>query len=232
MRGPDRAAADVQRRRDDALDAERLERVHGADDVDDRIERADLVEVDLLERGAVNRRLGLAEPGEQLLRAILAGRGSARSRRSAGRSRPASDAPGDASPRAPSRVHVTVAVMMTVIMPVAVVAARDRARGRAAACFAADAELRRAIPARVTRSVQTVAGAIARLPSARRTSSSGTPASISAPRTMSPEAPEKQSKYRTVTTRSSYRSVRLLSRISSAAHRDRRGRMRPDSTSE
>src|SRR5262245_2319145 len=56
------------------------------------------------------------------------------------------------------------------------------------------------MPVRVTRSVQTVAGAIARLPSARRTSSSLTPASISAPSTMSPAAPAKQSKYRTFTT--------------------------------
>src|SRR5262245_56632463 len=57
------------------------------------------------------------------------------------------------------------------------------------------------MPVRVTRSVQTVAGAIARLPSARRTSSIVTPpASMSAPSTMSPAAPAKQSKYRTFTT--------------------------------
>ena len=54
--------------------------------------------------------------------------------------------------------------------------------------------------ARPRESVQTVVGEIARLPSARRTSSILTPASISAPSTMSPAAPAKQSKYRTFTT--------------------------------
>ena len=48
------------------------------------------------------------------------------------------------------------------------------------------------IPARVTRSVQIMSGSMARLPSARRTSSSGTPTSIKAPRIMSPDAPAKQ----------------------------------------
>ena len=37
---------------------------------------------------------------------------------------------------------------------------------------------------------------MARLPSARRNSSSGKPASSSAPSTMSPDAPLKQSKYK------------------------------------
>jgi hypothetical protein len=41
-------------------------------------------------------------------------------------------------------------------------------------------------------------------PNARRTSSSGTPASISAPSTMSPDAPEKQSKYRIRKSEQSY----------------------------
>jgi hypothetical protein len=50
------------------------------------------------------------------------------------------------------------------------------------------------IPARTTGSVQTESRETARLPSALRTSSSATPASISAPSTMSPDAPEKQSK--------------------------------------
>jgi hypothetical protein len=49
-------------------------------------------------------------------------------------------------------------------------------------------------PARITRVVQTASGAIARLPRALLMPSSGTPASTSAPRIMSPEAPEKQSK--------------------------------------
>src|SRR5262245_867810 len=50
---------------------------------------------------------------------------------------------------------------------------------------------------------------MARLPRARRTSSSATPASINAPSTMSPDAPEKQSKYRTRTTGPSYPSTLL-----------------------
>ena len=41
------AAADVQRRAHDAIGAEPFEREHGADDVDDRVERADLVQVHL-----------------------------------------------------------------------------------------------------------------------------------------------------------------------------------------
>ena len=42
-------AADVQRRADDAIGAEPLEREHRADDVDDRVERADLVQMHLLD---------------------------------------------------------------------------------------------------------------------------------------------------------------------------------------
>ena len=48
-----------------SLDAEPLEREHGADDVDDRIERADLVQVDPLDRRAVDRGLRLRQPLEQ-----------------------------------------------------------------------------------------------------------------------------------------------------------------------
>ena len=72
VRALDRAAADVERRRYDVVDAEPLEPVHGADDVDDGVERADLVEVDLLDRRLVNRRFGLGEPLEQVNRALLA----------------------------------------------------------------------------------------------------------------------------------------------------------------
>ena len=84
------------------------------------------------------------------------------------------------------------------------------------ACFTAHAELRGARCRHAsTRSVHTVSGSIARLPSARRTSSSGTPASMSAPRIMSPAAPEKQSKYRTVKIVPSYAVVasRVQSRL-------------------
>ena len=71
-----RAAARFRRRRSAATTrcrrAEPLEAVHGADDVDDRVERADLVQVDLLDRHAVDRGLRLGEPLEQLHRAVLA----------------------------------------------------------------------------------------------------------------------------------------------------------------
>ena len=46
--------------------------MNDADDVDDRIERADFVQVDLVERHVVDRGLRLAEPAEEVNRAILA----------------------------------------------------------------------------------------------------------------------------------------------------------------
>ena len=49
------------------VDAQQVEPDGGADDVDDRIDRADLVEVDLLHVHAVRVGLGLAELGEDLL---------------------------------------------------------------------------------------------------------------------------------------------------------------------
>ena len=49
-----------------AVRAEPLEAEHRADDVDDRVERADLVEVHLLDRHLVDGRLGLGQPPEQL----------------------------------------------------------------------------------------------------------------------------------------------------------------------
>ena len=57
---------DVQRRHDDVVGAEPLHPEHGADDVDDRVERADLVQVDALDRHVVNRGLGLGQPLEQM----------------------------------------------------------------------------------------------------------------------------------------------------------------------
>ena len=54
-----RSAADVQRRRDHVVDAEPLERVHRADDVDDRVERADLVQMHPLDRRVVDGGFGL-----------------------------------------------------------------------------------------------------------------------------------------------------------------------------
>ena len=61
------AAADVQRRADDAIGTEPLHRKDGADDVDDRVERADLVQMNLLDRNLVDGRFGLAKTMKQLL---------------------------------------------------------------------------------------------------------------------------------------------------------------------
>jgi len=60
-----RAAADVQRRAHDPVRADPLEGEHDADDVDDRVEGADLVQVDLLDRHLMNRRFRLRQPLEQ-----------------------------------------------------------------------------------------------------------------------------------------------------------------------
>ena len=74
MRRVHHAAADVQRRADDAVGADPLEREHGADDVDDRVEGADLVQVHLLDRHLMDGGLGLGQPLEQRLRAVAARR--------------------------------------------------------------------------------------------------------------------------------------------------------------
>ncbi len=66
------AAADVERRGHDPIDTEPLHAVHGADDVDDRVERADFVQMDAFERHVVDRRLRLGQPPEQPDCAILA----------------------------------------------------------------------------------------------------------------------------------------------------------------
>ena len=66
VRAVHRAATDVERRRDHVVDAEPLEGVHRSDDVDDRVEGADLVEMDLLDRRVVDRRFGLGQPLEQM----------------------------------------------------------------------------------------------------------------------------------------------------------------------
>jgi hypothetical protein len=65
VRTLDAATAHVHRRRDDVVDAEELERVHGGHDVDDRVEGANLVQVHLLERHLVDRGLGLGEPAKE-----------------------------------------------------------------------------------------------------------------------------------------------------------------------
>ena len=71
MRRPDGAAADVERRRDDPVGPQLLQREHGTDDVDDRIEGTDLVQMHPVERCPVNAGLDLAQAVKQLLGARL-----------------------------------------------------------------------------------------------------------------------------------------------------------------
>ena len=56
-----RAAADVQRRAGEFLDAERVEADAGADDVHDGVHGADFVEMNFLERNVMDRGFGFAE---------------------------------------------------------------------------------------------------------------------------------------------------------------------------
>ena len=58
-------AADVQRRADDAIGLEPFNRKYRTDDVDDRVEGAHLVQVDLLDRNLVNCSFGLAKTMEE-----------------------------------------------------------------------------------------------------------------------------------------------------------------------
>ena len=78
MRRLHHPAADVERRADDAVCGRPLHRVHDADDVDDGVEGADLVQMDFLDGHRMNRRLRLAEPLEHRLRALASGRRQAR----------------------------------------------------------------------------------------------------------------------------------------------------------
>ena len=72
MRAPHGSAADVERGCDHAVRTKPVHAVHHADDVDDGVERPDFVKVDLVDRHAVDRGLGLAKPIEQMNRPILA----------------------------------------------------------------------------------------------------------------------------------------------------------------
>ena len=74
MRTVHKACAGAQRPADHALDAEQPQPDDRARDVDDRIDRADLVEVDLLDRAAVDAGLGLAEALEGGYCALLIAR--------------------------------------------------------------------------------------------------------------------------------------------------------------
>ena len=75
VRGPDEAARRGERRADDLVDAEVLECEGDAADVGDGVDRADLVEVDLVRRDAVDVALGLGEAAERLVRACMGARG-------------------------------------------------------------------------------------------------------------------------------------------------------------
>ena len=70
MGGLDEPAADRQRRADDAVDAQVLQRERDAAHLADRVDGADLVEVHLLGIDVVDPRLGVGEPPERLLRAL------------------------------------------------------------------------------------------------------------------------------------------------------------------
>ena len=69
----DHAAAHIERRREDPIGAEPFQRKHRSDDVDNGIERADLVQVDLFDRHVMNRCFDFREPLKHRLRAFAAG---------------------------------------------------------------------------------------------------------------------------------------------------------------
>ena len=170
MSGMDHALSDRQRAHMHRLDAEVDESERGADHVDDGVERADLVELDALDRHAVHVRLGLGQPREDGEGAI-AHRGSQRA---------AGEQIADRDPR-------TVSVMLVRLVGVPV--------GRVG-MLAVNAylELRRGDGGRSVRSVQTSTPSSPSTSIASRTRSIGRPRSSSAPTVMSPLMPEKVSR--------------------------------------
>ena len=72
VRRVDHAAAHIQRRAHDRVGRKPLEPEHRADDVDDRIERADLVQVHLLDGHLMDRGFRLGQSLEQRLRTVAA----------------------------------------------------------------------------------------------------------------------------------------------------------------
>ncbi len=79
----DRAAARRNRRADNPLDAEQVPADRRADDIGNRIDRADFVEMHFADRRAVNLGLRFAQPGEDLAwPALFAARSTARGRSS------------------------------------------------------------------------------------------------------------------------------------------------------
>ena len=198
MRANDGPAAHVEQRGDHSVSAEPLHAVDHARDIDDRVERAHLVEMNLLDRHAVNRGLSLAEPVEQVNRAILPFTSKGRAFDEAGDGLQAVMRPVMRRGRT-----VTVAVIvgvrsltmaavlvMVMMMGLLVMPGGHRRHGTLVDTRNLVAET----PALSTRSADTEQVPIARLPSAARKPSIGSPKSSNAPRTMSPEAPEKQSK--------------------------------------
>ncbi len=124
MRRVHHAPADVQRGAHDAIGVEPLERVDGPDDVDNRVERADFVQVYLVDRDLMDGRFGFSQTMEERLRAILACR----------RKRRALDKPVDLRQAAMGmmgmgdrrrRVLVGVRVRMSVIVTVFIVVMMD-----------------------------------------------------------------------------------------------------------
>ena len=71
MRDLDGPRPDVERRRHDVVGAEPLEREDGSNDVDDRVERADFMQMNLVERGLVYRGFCFTNATEELDRASL-----------------------------------------------------------------------------------------------------------------------------------------------------------------
>ena len=61
VRALDRAAADIERRGEPAIDAERFASGGGADDVDDGVDRADFVKVNFFDGHGVDRGFSFAE---------------------------------------------------------------------------------------------------------------------------------------------------------------------------
>jgi hypothetical protein len=74
----DRPAADIQRRRQNRVHAKLFEREYGACDIDDRVERTDLVQVDAIEGCAVDGRFGFSQAREETSGPILGGATEAR----------------------------------------------------------------------------------------------------------------------------------------------------------
>ncbi len=63
-------AAHIQRRAEKLLNAQLLEAGRGANNIHDRVDRADFVKVHLLDCHSVNERFGLPQPPENVRRSL------------------------------------------------------------------------------------------------------------------------------------------------------------------